>query len=60
MKNNYRIDVFMNTKTYYSVEFPEYWLALCFGNSVKQESGVSSVYLLERMSDDKFDITRKI
>nr|DAG76641.1 MAG TPA: hypothetical protein [Caudoviricetes sp.] len=58
--NNYRVDVFTTTNTHYMTEFAEYWLAKVFANAVKDESGIQSVYMLERISDKSFDITRRI
>lgn len=58
--NNYRVDVFTTTNTHYMTEFTEYWLAKVFANAVKDESDIQSVYMLERISDKSFDITRRI
>lgn len=57
--NNYRIDIF-RADEHYKIEFPEYWLARKFGDCVCSVSDVDSVYLLERISDGSFDITRKL
>ena len=61
MNNNYRVDVFYKpekstTVYHYPVEFPEYWLAKVYADAIKCECDVETVYLLERMSDNAFDI----
>ena len=58
--NDYRVDVFTTTNMHYMTEFAEYWLAKVFANAVKEASDIESVYILERISDKSFDITRKI
>ena len=58
--NNYRVDLFFRGIAHYRIEFPEYWLAKKFAESVKDEDGVEHVYLLERISDNTFDITKTI
>lgn len=64
MKNNYRVDVFRKlidgSVVHYKIEFPEYWLAKTFADAMKCVDDVKNVFMLERMSDDKFDITRRI
>lgn len=57
---NYRVDVFFRGIAHYKTEFEEYWLAKVFAEAVKDEEGVESVYILQRMSDTKFDITKRI
>jgi hypothetical protein len=60
MQNNYRVDIFFRAISHYKVEFPEYWLAKTFAEAVKDEDGVEGVYILERISDQSFDITKRI
>lgn len=60
MKNNYRVDVFLAHNVHSVSEFAEYWLAKVYAEAVKDHSGVMSVYMLERVSDNAFDITRRI
>lgn len=57
--NNYRVDVFSNGN-HSMVEFPEYWLAKLFADSAAQDDRIESVYMLERISDRSFDITKRI
>lgn len=59
MNYDYRVDISFRGEVY-KVEFPEYWLALRYTEIIQKEKEVESVYILERMSDDEFDITRKI
>lgn len=62
MQNNYRVDLFYHEEhqKHYKTEFAEFWLAKVFAEAVKNESGVKSVFMLERISDGSFDITEKI
>ena len=64
MKNNYRVDIFRklidNSITHYQVEFPEYYLSKIFANAILNASDIESIYILERISDNSFDITEKI
>jgi|GEM_PF-5821540 len=61
--NNYRIDIFLASgakRWDYKIEFPEFYLAKMFAERIAQETDVVSVFLLERISDNTFDVTRKI
>ena len=60
--NNYRVDLFCQDSkmTHYKIEFPERWLAKAFADAVKDDTAIKSVYLLERMSDGKFDVVNVI
>lgn len=63
MTRNYRVDVFYGTgveTVHYTTEFEQYWLAKSFAKAVVNEPNVCSVYMLERMSDGRFDITAHI
>lgn len=55
--NNYRVDVFYRGIAHYKTEFAEYWLAKTFAEAIKDADGVARVFMLQRMSNDKFDIT---
>lgn len=57
---NYRVDVFYKGLAHYMTEFDEYWLAKVFAEAISNEEGVENVYMLERISDKSFDITKKI
>ena len=57
--NNYRVDIFFRDR-HYKTEFAEFWLAKVFAEAVKNEEGVKSVFMLERVSDGSFDITEQI
>lgn len=59
MKNNYRVDIFFRGIAHYQIEFPEFWLARHFAESIKAADGVTGVYLLQRMTDNSFDITHQ-
>lgn len=61
---NYRVDVFFlnhitGEEKLYTVEFPEFWLAKKYAEAIQYDKDITNIYLLERMSDDNFDITRK-
>lgn len=65
--NNYRVDIFeeVNGEQLHTMqELPEFWLAkalsLQLAENPDRYPGVKSVYILERMSDGAFDVTRKV
>ena len=58
--NNYRVDVSRRCDAHYKIEFPEWYLAKMFAERVSQEEDVTGVYILERISDKSFDISKKI
>ena len=58
MKNNYRIDVFYRCK-HHKIEFPEHWLAVTAGRAIARDEE-TSVYLLERISDNSFDVVKQL
>lgn len=58
MINNYRIDVFFRGQ-HYKMEFPEYWLAITAGKAIAEDEE-AKVYLLERMGDNSFDVTKTL
>ena len=43
----------------YTVEFPEFWLAMKYVEALQDNEDIIKIYLLERISDGSFDITRK-
>ena len=61
---NYRVNVlFKNHLTgwekRYTVEFPEFWLAMKYIEALQDNEDIVKIYLLERISDGSFDITRR-
>ena len=61
---NYRVDVFFKNyitggEKNYTVEFPEFWLARKYIQALQDDKDIVNIYLLERISDGSFDITRK-
>lgn len=57
--NNYRIDIFRDCGAHYEIEFPEFYLAKMFALRISEESDVTHVFELERISDGTFDIVRR-
>ena len=61
---NYRVDIFyknsiMNENKLYTVTFPEFWLAKKYAVALLGEEDIVGIYLLERASDDNFDIVKR-
>lgn len=61
---NYRVDIFyknsiMNTNKLYTVTFPEFWLAKKYAVTLLSDEDIVGIYLLERASDNNFDIIKR-
>lgn len=59
---NYRVDVLfknLDCEKNYTVEFPEFWLAKKYAEALQDDKKIVNIFLLERISDGSFDITRK-
>ncbi len=60
---NYRVDIsfrnsIMSENKLYMVEFPEFWIAEKYAKAIQDDENIKKIYLLERISDGSFDITR--
>ena len=58
--NNYRVDVFRDCGAHYKIEFPEHYISKMFAERIAEDFDVQSVYMLERISDNSFDVVKKI
>lgn len=58
--NNYRVDVFRDCGAHYKIEFPEHYLSKMFAERIAEDSDVQSVFMLERISDNSFDVVKRI
>lgn len=59
---NYRVNVLfknLGCEKRYTVEFPEFWLAMKYVEALQDDKRIVKIFLLERISDGSFDITRK-
>ena len=61
---NYRVIVLFKShitgeEKLYTVEFPEFWLAKKYAESLQDDESIIGIYLSVRTSDDNFDIIRR-